>query len=178
VITISKLAQILAKDYEGAITLCSDEENKVTLHYKTGEAAEAAHDAIADLIDSATQPRINDALAQILTKDMVGSGCRCHGDMNYFMVTYANSERCHSAFREIGKLVDIGFQREAKEEISKKSEKIKAGEHLMLCRKCDGPMRPSKATKAANVIDKDGNTQHRYQLIDCMKCTMCGWSVT
>lgn len=48
------------------------------------------------------------------------------------------------------------------------------------CRKCGGTMQPGKATAQTYSTSKEGTCSPAGPgaLIDCMKCSACGWSVT
>lgn len=70
------------------------------------------------------------------------------------------------------------------------NEHLQASGHFTegVCKKCGGELRPSKAIvcKTTGMADFAGDTHactvspdpRQPVLVDCLKCTKCGWSVT
>ncbi len=83
---------------------------------------------------------------------------------------------CKSA---AGWLFDAGRHEEA-ERVLKLVGDMEDAALARMCRKCGGAMKPGIATEQTTSISDEGtcSTGGPGRVIDCMKCSACGWSVT
>lgn len=79
----------------------------------------------------------------------------------------------------IGWLFDAGRHEEA-ERVLKLVGDMEDAALARMCRKCGGAMKPGIATEQTTSISDEGtcSTGGPGRVIDCMKCSACGWSVT